>query len=210
MEPCYLSFFLEKSTPVYGGAIGTILFSPITSIKNGDKANNLLLKFPNHVGTHIDFPYHFDEKGLKCEDYPASFWVFDKVGLLNCRVEEVPEKINDISIDVEILLLKTGFGKLRGSEEYWKAQPVIPSSYGDLLKSAFPKLRIFGFDLISLTSNLNKAEGKEAHINFLIKNNILILEDMDLKNLIERPSKIIVSPLQIFNADGVPCTVIAF
>jgi kynurenine formamidase len=210
MEPFYLSFFLEKSTPVYGGAKDTIIFSPITSIKNGDKANNLLLKFPNHVGTHIDFPFHFDENGLKCQDYPASFWVFDKVGFLNCRVEELPEKIKEISNDVEILFLKTGFGKLRGSEEYWKEQPVIPSSYGDLLKSAFPELRVFGFDLISLTSNLNKAEGKEAHLNFLIKNKILILEDMNLENLIEIPSKIIVSPLQIINADGVPCTVIAF
>jgi arylformamidase len=74
----------------------------------------------------------------------------------------------------------------------------------------FPKLRLFGFDMISLTSKLDRPEGKEAHLNFLIENQILILEDMNLENLFTCPNKVIVAPLQIENSDGGPCTVFAF
>ena len=74
----------------------------------------------------------------------------------------------------------------------------------------FPKLRVFGFDLISLTSKLDRAEGKKAHIEFLINNDILILEDMDLRFLEVSPSLVVIAPLQIQIADGVPCNVLSF
>ena len=63
--------------------------------------------------------------------------------------------------------------------------------------------------MISLTSMNNKEEGKKAHINFLLDHDILILEDMNLTSINKKPRNIILSPLQIENADGVPCTVIA-
>ena len=49
-----------------------------------------------------------------------------------------------------------------------------------------------------------------AHEQFLLDNEILILEDMDLELLVNTPKKVIISPLQVASADGVPCTVIAF
>ena len=63
--------------------------------------------------------------------------------------------------------------------------------------------------MISLTSKLDRAEGKKAHLNFLINNEILILEDMNLEKLFEKPNKVIIAPLQIKEASGVPCNVIA-
>ena len=63
--------------------------------------------------------------------------------------------------------------------------------------------------MISLTSKLNREEGKLSHLNFLITEDILILEDMDLSSLRSSPSLIIVSPLQVEKSDGVPCNVIA-
>lgn len=210
MSPIYLSYFIDSFTPVYGGSNEVIKINTLTSISNGDTSNSLAIYLSTHVGTHIDFPFHFSETGKKSEAYPASFWFFNKVGLLNCSIEEVPEKIHTLPNDIEILLLKTGFGIYRGSDIYWSQQPVIPASYATLFKKKFPKLRVFGFDMISLTSKLNRLEGKNAHVNFLIENDILILEDMDLTNLSLTPNKIIVVPLQIFGADGVPCSVIAF
>ena len=117
--------------------------------------------------------------------------------------------IKTLDKSLEILILKTGFGKNRGKEIYWKNQPVIPAYYASLLKNNFQKIRVFGFDMISLTSLNNKEEGKKAHVNFLIDHDILILEDMNLAKINTTPDTIILSPLQIENADGVPCTVIA-
>ena len=210
MNPIYLSYFLSESTPTYGGDEGVIHFEQIRSIKKGDTTNNLQLVFPNHIGTHIDFPYHFDDNGKKCEDYTPAFWIFNKIGVINCSIEMLPLEIEKLSSAIEILILKTGFGRTRETMEYWTSQPVIPSGYASLLRDHFPNLRIFGFDLISLTSKLNRIEGKKAHMNFLIKENILILEDMNLESLETIPKTIMISPLLIQGADGVPCTIIAY
>jgi len=209
-EPIYLSFLIDEQTPSYGGAKGLIKIGKSRSIDSGDNSNNLEISIPGHIGTHIDFPYHFSNSGMKLEDYPASFWIFDKVGFLNCNIEEVESLVDGLSYDIECLILKTGFGENRGEDFYWSSQPVIPSSFADLFKKKFPQLRLFGFDMISLTSKLNRDEGKEAHLNFLIQNNILVLEDMNLQNLNKAPERLIIAPLQIKSADGVPCNVIAF
>ncbi|MBW0177674.1 cyclase family protein [Sediminibacterium sp.] len=210
MQPVFLSYFYEESTPVYGGKTDTISFIPNSSISKGDTANSVTINLPNHSGTHLDFPRHFSDDGKTCSDYPPAFWIFEKVGFLACNIEEVPTKIAELQTDIELLILKTGFGSKRNEEVYWSSQPVIPASFGPLLRAAFPQLRVFGFDLISLTSKLDRAEGKKAHLTFLIENDILVLEDMNLQDLTISPSKVIICPILIKDADGTPCTVIAF
>jgi arylformamidase len=208
-SPIFLSHFLNDTTPVYGGEENSFVCKKTNQIKNGDTSNNLHLSFPNHIGTHIDFPLHFSADGLSCSDFPASFWIFNNIGFLNCSIDEIEIQAEKLDSDIEMLIIKTGFGKNRNNKEYWKEQPVIPASLANFLKSKFSNLRLFGFDMISLTSKLDKAEGKNAHLQFLIKNNILILEDMDLSNLHFTPRLVIVSPMLVSLADGVPCTVIA-
>lgn len=206
----YLSYFLNEETPAYGGEEGSIVFDRVKSIANGDTSNNLKLTFPNHIGTHIDFPFHFDLNGKKGSEYPADFWIFNSVGFIQCDVDSIEEQISNLPTDIECLILKTGFAANRGKEVFWKEQPVIKSYLANIFRSKFPKLRLFGFDMISLTSKLDRPEGKQAHLSFLIDNEILILEDMNLENLSTTPQKVIVSPFQIDKADGGPCTVFAF
>lgn len=206
----YLSYFLNEETPAYGGEKGLIIFDRVKSIGNGDTSNNLKLTFPNHIGTHIDFPYHFDLNGKKCNEYPADFWIFNSVGFIQCDVDSIERHISNLPSDIECLILKTGFAASRGEDVFWKEQPVIKSYLAGIFRSKFPKLRLFGFDMISLTSKLDRPEGKQAHWSFLIENEILILEDMNLEYLSTTPQKVIVSPFIIDKADGAPCTVFAF
>jgi arylformamidase len=210
MQTQYLSHFLEESTPVYGGIEGSIQMKKVREIQKGDTSNNLEFLFPGHSGTHIDFPLHFKQNGKSCSDYPAGFWLFSKVGFLDCSIEQVPGELSGIAGDIELLILKTGFGKERGQRVYWEQQPVMPSAYAKLFRSHFPRLRVFGFDLISLTSKLDRGEGKKAHMEFLLENEILVLEDMNLTALAETPSNVIIAPLLVKSADGVPCNVIAY
>ena len=132
------------------------------------------------------------------------------MGFLDCSIEEVPDKVSLLPETIELLILKTGFGKNRDKDIYWSSQPVIPASFALLFRSAFPNLRVFGFDMISLTSKLDRAEGKKAHTAFLLEHDILILEDMMINSLSISPEKVIISPLQIGVLDGAPCTVISF
>jgi arylformamidase len=210
MKATFLSYFIEGTTPVYGGAKNTISIEKIKLIERGDTSNNLNLSFPNHIGTHIDFPYHFDNNGKKLDDYNADFWLFNRVGFLECSIDEVLGKLNQLPVDIELLILKTGFGTRRNEDIYWAEQPVIPAEFAGIFKQKFPKLRVFGFDLISLTSQLNKPEGKLAHLAFLCENDILIVEDMNLKHINTTPEKVIIAPLNVKYADGSPCTIIAY
>ena len=205
-----LSYFIKNESPVYGGYSEKINIGNSKRISDGDTTNEMTLFFHNHVSTHIDFPKHFSENGKTINDYQPSFWVFKNVGFLNCNLHDIEKNLDSLDLNIEILILKTGFGDKRGEEDYWKNQPVIPSKLASVLKNKFKKLRAFGFDLISLTSKLDREEGKKAHLEFLISNDIFIIEDMSLSKLKTAPKMIIVSPLMINKADGVPCNILSF
>ena len=81
-EAIFLSYFIDEHTPSYGGIENAVKIERIKSIEKGDSSNNLELKFPAHIGTHIDFPFHFSNDGKKLEDYPPSFWIFNN----NCSL----------------------------------------------------------------------------------------------------------------------------
>jgi arylformamidase len=205
-----LSYHISENTPSYGNK-NQFLSNPLSSIKSGDTANSTKWIFQtNHIGTHIDFPSHFCENGKTLSDYNPDFWVFNKIGFVDCDILNFKKEISKIPSDIEILIWKSGFGKFRGKKKYWSNQPVIPSGFADLIYNEFPKVRVFGFDMISLTSQLDKIEGKKVHDNFLCKKNILIIEDMNLHFSDSNFKKIIVSPWQIKNADGAPCSVLGF
>jgi kynurenine formamidase len=140
----FLSYFLNEATPVYGGEKNIFVVQKTRQIIQGDNSNNMHLSFPNHIGTHIDFPYHFSINGKTCSDYPASFWIFKKIGFLECSIEAIEAKCSSLPNDIEMLILKTGFGEKRARREYWANQPVIPSSLAAFLKVEFPSLRLFG------------------------------------------------------------------
>lgn len=206
----FLSYFLDEHTPAYGGVSGVVKVQQTSNIASGSTSNNTTVAFPVHIGTHIDFPRHFDSSGNTINDYPADFWVFNNIGFLACAVEDLPERLHEVDKNAELLILKTGFATERATTRYWAEQPVIPAHFAGLLKQSLPGLRVFGFDMISLTSKLDRAEGKNAHISFLLENGILIVEDMNLEHLEAAPDKVVIAPLMIAKADGAPCTIIAF
>lgn len=205
----YLSHFINNDTPIYGGVKGKIIIEEVNKISNGDSSNNSYLKMPAHSGTHIDFPYHFNSDSQNSSNYNANFWVFNKVGFVECAIDELEIKMRTLPKDIELLILKTGFGKNRNNSIYYKEQPIIRASLAKKMKIIFPFLRVFGFDMISLTSKLDREEGKAAHKAFLLDEKILILEDMKLDNLNKTPKIVIVAPLLIDKVDGSPCTVFA-
>ena len=64
----YLSYQLSPNHYAYGNG-KRIRIEQTNSIQNGDSSNNAYLNLPTHFGTHIDFPYHFDNNGKNCNDF---------------------------------------------------------------------------------------------------------------------------------------------
>ena len=214
----YLSHHISNETPLYGNEKG-IKISPVKQIQSGDSCNTLNLSFPNHIGTHIDFPYHFNQGGKTINDYPASYWHFDHVEMVDLSGKVVDSQIIDLTIfpnieniETDLLLIKTGYGKYRGTDRYTLTPPGLSADLALFFRNRFPKLRCIGMDLISVSSYTNREEGRKAHHAFLNPDKsepILLIEDMNLN--VDGPfNTVIVAPLLIDNADGAPCTVLAY
>lgn len=214
MESIYLSYYINNNTPQYGGD-DAIDIRQRSSIVNGDSSNSKEINMPNHVGTHIDFPRHFSIDGKTINNYSAKSWIFKNPYVLvyAAKDEEMIDLNEDllysIPVETDILFINTGFYKNRGTKKYWNNNPGLAPELALKLRKRCPGLRIVGFDFISLSSYQNRMLGREAHREFLVKHDILVIEDMDFSNLKENISNVVALPFMIDQADGVPITVIA-
>lgn len=214
-----LSHYLNSQTPAYGGAKDDLEISKNSSICCGDSSNSLKITLKNHIGTHIDFPKHFHDSGKTLNDYPTDFWSFTRPQMLEfpCKegyligIKDLTDKIGD---ETDLLIIRTGFENFRYEEAYWARNPGFDKEVGHYLRENFPKLRCIGFDFISLTSYLNRPLGREAHKSFLADHKgleaILIIEDMKLSEVKSPLSQVIIAPLMVDKADGIPVTVFAY
>lgn len=213
----WLSHPLAIDTPAYGGGPG-LQTSFDKQLAAGHSCNSLKLAFSNHLGSHVDAPYHFVPGGKKINDYQPTDWIFNSPALIELNVDG-PEIISidllrqaglDEYKKMDILLIKTGFERYRHEEKYWASSPGFSPDLAPYFKEKFPNISAIGFDVISLTSYQHREIGREAHKAFLSKD-IRILEDLSLSYLSKKNKikQVIALPLRLENADGAPCTVIA-
>lgn len=215
----YLSYILDKNTPTYGNR-NKFIATKKSDISKGDVANDTAIETTVHIGTHIDMPYHFYENGQTIEDFDCGYFNFENILFIELTPKELIIKDELIELldktkdknKYEILIVKTGICNKRGTQEFWESNYGFDPSIADYLREFFPNIRVFGFDSISVSSFQNRMVGREAHKAFLNpKNPILLLEDMDLREVTKSNiiKKLTVAPVRIAKCDGVPCTVIA-
>ena len=203
---------------LYGNGEG-IHFTSDKEIEKGDSCNTTSLTFPNHSGTHIDAPFHFNPDGKTIDDYPAEFWQFNEVelidlsGSVNDSQIIVPDILpKPINYEADLILIKTGYGVFRKTDRYTITPPGLSADLAPYFRQKYPKLRCVGMDLISVSSYSNRSEGRKAHHAFLNPAEgepILLIEDMKL-DVFDLIFKVIVAPLRIEKADGAPCTIMAY
>jgi arylformamidase len=217
-DAVFLSHPLSNETPLYGGA-EDIGIKSASSIKSGDTANTLLLSFPNHASTHLDTPYHFFNYGKKLTDYDASSWIYNNPVCIDVPCDDgylvTYDDVNDkMNIDIDLLLIRTGYEKYRNEQKYWQQNPGLSANLAQELRNKYPNIRAVGIDVISITSRMHREEGRKVHREFLgshfTSKPIVLIEDMSLFNYTDNISKVIVLPLMIKDGDGAPCSVIAF
>ncbi len=215
----YLSHLLDNDTPTYGNAYN-ISVTLSHDIRKGAIANESNISTTTHIGTHIDFPYHFFEEGQTIESYDASFWIFTHPLFIEINTDKEIIKDELISAlelhsdkkNTDLIIVRTNIEKVRGDKKFWAENPGFDPNLYQYLISSFPKLRAFGFDSISLSSYKHPFIGRKAHQAFLNpKRPIIVIEDMHLSEIQtnENILQVIISPLRIAKCDGVPCTIIA-
>ena len=214
----FLSYALDENTPSYGNR-DKFIIEPQSEIVNGIGANTSSWTFTNnHIGTHMDTPYHFYNSGKKILDYSAEYFCFEVVHCIEKTQFSgdlftlTKEELDQFPIDIEFLIIKTGYGIYRTSDKYHDDNPGLHSSLANELKDRFPRLRAIGFDFISLTSWNHRNHGKVSHLAFLSeRNNFLIVEDMDLNHVNKKTKlkSLIMAPFRTEQGNGGPVTIIA-
>ena len=213
-----LSYHLTMRTPAYGGGPG-LEIEYEKNMSMGDSCNTSRLYLSSHLGTHIDLPRHFVKDGKTVTDYPPDFWIFKNPVVVDVSPIDPGKIVNQadidfdaISPDVDLLLIKTGFGRYRSDDIYWTKNPGFSDQLPEILRTRFRLLRAVGVDSISISSFVQRDIGRKAHKAFLKgETPLLIIEDLDLNRVGENSglTQVIVAPLLVEGAEGSPCSVFA-
>ncbi|WP_430788195.1 arylformamidase [Virgibacillus flavescens] len=152
-----------------------------------------------HTGTHVDAPYHYDDKGQTIDQLDVNLYIGDAMVLDVSHVNEITvETLSNFPIDgVERVLLRT-------------ALPNDPTRFPDTIPKLDPRIANFladkGVKLLGVDMpSVDAVDSKDlATHHALYKENIYILENLMLDNVEQGNYELIALPLAIQGSDGSP------
>lgn len=197
-----LSYNITSQDPIFPGNPKNTI-EEVHTIENHGVSTHKIHLF-THNGTHIDLPPHYLNIEKEITEYDINDFIFKKPLLKEINVG-AGEKItiNDLPYGYDILLIKTNSN--RKSKNYLNPPYIDEETAKYLTKFDY---KCIGLDCISVT-NPNFIEiGEKVH-KILLKNQILILEDLNLSKLKKKDelTKIYSIPLFIKGMESSPCTV---
>lgn len=212
MELIDLTLTISKNLPSFPGSPKPH-FIPWSKIKT-DGYNLELLFLSSHTGTHIDAPFHFDEKGSKIHQIPPARLISDAILIKKSKgPNQLITKSDIINFEKKNVIIKngstvifsTGWQKNLGRKSFFKNNPGLSSSAAKYLISK--NINLVGIDSPSIDRGI---DGKFSVHRILSKNNVLIVENLfNLEKISGIHFKLIVLPLKLKDATGSPVRAIA-
>ncbi len=212
MEPIDLTLTISHELPSFPGSPKPHLI-PWSKIKT-DGYNLELLFFSSHTGTHLDAPFHFDEKGSKIHQIPPSRLISNAILIkipkgpnqliTKADIINFEKKYEEIENDSTVIFA-TGWQKNLEKKSFFKNNPGLSSSAAKYLISKH--VNLIGTDSPSIDKG---TDGKFSIHHILSKNNVLIVENLcNLEKISGIHFKLIVLPLKLKDATGSPVRAIA-
>lgn len=181
-----------------------------------DSVNITEIRLPSHIGTHIDAPRQFFEKGKTINEYDILKFIGECVVIEVNKSSNQPITRNDIRKyeglvkENTIVFFNTGWGSLFRYPEYY-SHPYISEEVAWWLRDC--KVSIIGVDTLTPEIPYHmRREGFDYPIHkILLSNDILIIENLNLTQL-NGISKIWITafPIPIIGCEAAPCRVVAW
>ena len=195
-----LSVPIDQNTPAYPGD-PKVELNEIAKIESHGW-NEKRLSMNSHSSTHIDAPFHMIENGKKLSEYSLDRFYGDGIVIKAVGKKTLgKELLKGKEIKGKIVLFMTGHSK-KLYQNYFDDYPEITTELAEEIVNQ--KASIIGVDFASPDKepyNLHK---------LLFKNDILIIENLcNLDKIKKEKFKIMAFPLNLQNADGAPCRVVA-
>ena len=208
-----LTLIISENIPTFPGSPQPS-FVQDKNIKN-DGYNSELLFLSSHTGTHLDAPYHFQEKGEKIHEISLKRLVSSAI-LVKSRkkgdqlitktdIQKFEKKHGKIPSGSTVIFW-TGWQKMIKNISYFIRNPGLSTAAAKYLVSK--KINLVGTDSPSI--DLGKDKRFPVH-HIFSKNNVLIVENLtNLEKIRSSKFHFVVLPLKLKGATGSPVRAIAF
>ena len=208
-----LTLIISENIPTFPGSPQPS-FVQDKNIKN-DGYNSELLFLSSHTGTHLDAPYHFQEKGEKIHEISLKRLVSSAILVKSRKKGDQPITKTDIQKfekrhgkipSGSAVIFWTGWQKMIKNISYFIRNPGLSTAAAKYLISK--KINLVGTDSPSI--DLGKDKRFPVH-HIFSKNNILIVENLtNLEKIRSSKFHFVVLPLKLKGATGSPVRAIAF
>lgn len=208
-----LTLIISENIPTFPGSPQPS-FVQDKNIKN-DGYNSELLFLSSHTGTHLDAPYHFQEKGEKIHEISLKRLVSSAILVKSRKKGDQPITKTDIQKfekrhgkipSGSAVIFWTGWQKMIKNNSYFIRNPGLSTAAAKYLVSK--KINLVGTDSPSI--DLGKDKRFPVH-HIFSKNNVLIVENLtNLEKIRSSKFHFVVLPLKLKGATGSPVRAIAF
>jgi arylformamidase len=203
-----ISIALGKENATYPGD-SPYKREELTSIASGAKCNISTLTLCAHSGTHIDAPAHFLDNAFTIDKYPVRRFILS-AHVVNVRdeISIKPDALHDLEVEKgDALLFKTfnSISCLSTSGLFSKHYVYMSEDAAKLCIDL--EVGLVGIDYLSV--DRYKEETSKIH-RILLKNDVLILENIDLKDVPVGKYTLFCPPLKISNGEASPVRALLF
>ena len=178
------------------------------SADRGDNVNVTRLNMGVNTGTHIDAPFHFEPDEATIDQLSLNILIGP------CQVFELPEisqaigprDLKKLDFDNHIrVLFKTRNSKLWENRERALKKDFVHMHLEGAKFLIDQSIKLVGIDYLSI-ENYGSLDHATHHL--LLRNNVVILEGLDLSGVSPGDYELIALPLKLKGADGSPARVV--
>lgn len=194
---------LAPEIPVYPGD-PAFQIKQLSCLEHGDICTVSQLSFGSHTGTHVDPPSHFVAGGITLDQLSLDVLI-GKARVVDAGAVDAIDATTIARANlagVERVLFKTRNSKLwqRGEKEFDENFVYIEAEAAQMLVELGVKL--VGIDYLSVEKFNFDAPAT------LLRNNVIIIEGLNLSEVAEGEYELICLPLKIKGGDGGPARVV--
>jgi len=196
---------VSPDTPPWPGDTPTQIEAALR-ISRGDSCNLSRLSFSSHAATHVDAPSHFVRDGKTLEQMPLDALI----GPAWVAEFPDPDSIDEVDLDalvpsgVERLLIKTKNSRFweEGKRDFVTNFVFITPGGAEWIVRR--GVRLVAIDYLSIQQF--DAPDSATHLT-LLKNEVIIIEGVNLSRVQPGPYQLICLPLLVPGCDGAPARV---
>jgi arylformamidase len=199
-----VSVVLKPGMPVWPGESG-LEISKIKTIEDGMGANVSAIRTGCHIGTHIDAPLHFIDRGESIERLSLDLFV-GKVRVYPMTVRKCigTGDLEPLGLERgQRVIFKTSNSNLWEKESFQTEYVFISEEAAQFLVDV--GVKTVGIDYLSVERYGN--ENSPTH-HILLGSGVGVIEGLDLRGVDGGEYELICLPLKLAGADGSPARVI--